>query len=88
MQCEIIAIDDVTFTFIHRKTTPLNYEKDFIYTTEYSPRMNVKRNITKPRTQIEKKIAEYYLRDKIFYANNDIGEIVRNYLIWCGKGVN
>lgn len=88
LQCEIIAIDDVTFTFIHRKTTPLNYEKDFIYTTEYSPRMNVKRNITKPRTQIEKKIAEYYLRDKIFYANNDIGEIVRNYLIWCGKGVN
>lgn len=88
LQCEIIAVDDVTFTFIHRKTTPLNYEKDFIYTTEYSPRMNVKRNITKPRTQIEKKIAEYYLRDKIFYANNDIGEIVRNYLIWCGKGVN
>jgi len=88
LQCEIIAVEDVTFTFIHRKTTPLNYEKDFIYTTEYSPRMNVKRNITKPRTQIEKKIAEYYLRDKIFYANNDIGEIVRNYLIWCGKGVN
>ena len=88
LQCEIIAVDDVTFTFIHRKTTPLNYEKDFIYTTEYSPRTNVKRNITKPRTEIEKKIAEYYLRDKIFYANNDIGEIVRNYLIWCGKGVN
>lgn len=88
LQCEIIAVEDITFTFIHRKTTPLNYEKDFIYTTEYSPRMNVKRNITKPRTQIEKKIAEYYLRDKIFYANNDIGEIVRNYLIWCGKGVN
>ena len=88
LQCEIIAVEDVTFTFIHRKTTPLNYEKDFIYTTEYSPRVNVKRNITKPRTQIEKKIAEYYLRDKIFYANNDIGEIVRNYLIWCGKGVN
>ena len=88
LQCEIIAVDDVTFTFIHRKTTPLNYEKDFIYTAEYSPRMNVKRNITKPRTQIEKKIAEYYLRDKIFYANNDVGEIVRNYLIWCGKGVN
>lgn len=88
LQCEIIAVNDVTFTFIHRKTTPLNYEKDFIYTTEYSPRQNVKRNITKPRTEIEKKIAEYFLRDKIFYANNDIGEIVRNYLIWCGKGVN
>ena len=86
LHCEIIAVDGMSFTFIHRKTTPLNYERDFIYTTEYSPRPNIKRNITKPRTDIEKRIAEYYLRDKIFYADNEVGEVVRNYLMWCGKG--
>lgn len=85
LHCEIVALDDISFTFIHRKTTPLDYEHDYIYTTEYSPRPNIKRNITKPRTETDRKIVEYFLRDKVFYANNDIGEIVRNYLIWCGK---
>ena len=88
LHCEIIGVENQTFTFIHRKTTPLNYESDLIYTTEYSPRQNIKRNITKPRTDLERKITEYYLRDKVFYSDNDVGEIVRNYLIWCGKGVN
>lgn len=88
LHCEIVCVDDVSFTFIHRKTTPLDYDKDFIYDTGYSPRPNIKRNITKPRTEIEKKITEYYLRDKVFYSDNDVGEIVRNYLMWCGKGVN
>ena len=86
LHCEIVSVDDIIFTFIHRKTTPLNYETDFIYTTEYSPRPNIKRNITKPRTDLERKISEFFLRDKIFYADNEVGEIVRNYLLWCGKG--
>ena len=88
LHCEIIATEKLTFTFIHRKTTPLKYESDLIYTTEYSPLPNIKRNITKPRTQIEKKITEYFLTDKVFYSDNDVGEVVRNYLIWCGKGGN
>lgn len=86
LHCEIINVDDMMFTFIHKKTTPLNYDTDFIYTTEYSPRPNVRRNITKPRTEIERKICEFFLKDKVFYADNETGEIVRNYLIWCGKG--
>lgn len=86
LHCEIIGHDDLLFTFIHRKTTPLNYDEDFIYTTEYSPRPNIHRNITKPRTEIERRICEFYLRDKVFYASNEVGEIVRNYLLWCGKG--
>ena len=86
LHAEIIYIDDITFTFIHRKTTPLNYEKDYIYTTEYSPRPNVRRNITKPRNTIDQKICAYYLNDKVFYADNEVGEIMRNYLLWCNKG--
>ena len=87
LHCEIISHEDLLFTFIHKKTTPLNYERDYIYTTEFSPRPNVRRNITKPRTELDRKICEFYLRDKVFYASNDVGEIVRNYLLWCGKGV-
>lgn len=87
LQCEIIAKDENMFTFVHSKTTPLNNESDFIYSTEFSPRPNYRRNITKPRSQIEKRIAEFYVTDKVFYATNEVGEIMRNYLIWCGKDV-
>ena len=35
--------------------------------------------------KLEKRIARFYAEDKIFYQDNEVGEIVRNYLIWCGK---
>ena len=86
LQCEIILIDNITFTFIHRKTTPLkNPDTDLIYSTKYDARPNYRRKITKPILEIEKKIALYYKMDKIFYQDNEVGEIVRNYLLWCNK---
>ena len=89
LQCEIIQHDEMCFTFIHRKTTEIkNPETDIIYTPDFSPRPNYKRKITKPTTSIERKIAEHFLKDKVFYSDNEVGEIVRNYLIWCGKQVN
>lgn len=88
LQCEIIMKDNNNFTFIHRKTSPIkDEEKDLIYSTEYRPLPNWKRKINKPTTDIEKKIAMYFAKDKVFYQDNDVGEIVRNYLMWCGKEV-
>ena len=88
LQCEIILHEDLCFTFIHRKSTELKYpEKDLIYSTNYSPRPNYRRKITKPTSEMERKIADFYVKDKIFYSDNEVGEIVRNYLIWCGKSV-
>lgn len=86
LQCEIIMVEDVSFTFIHRKTTPLKEpDKELIYSTQYDARPNWRRKITKPMLPIEKKISEYYKADKIFYQDNEVGEVVRNYLIWCTK---
>lgn len=86
LQCEVIRHYDITFTFIHRKTTELKHtDTDLIYTTEYSAKPNYRRKITIPRSRTEEKIAEYYKKDKVFYSDNEVGEIVRNYLIWCGK---
>ena len=44
-----------------------------------------KRKINKPTNKIEKKIAEHFIKDKVFYSDNEVGEIVRNYLLWCGN---
>lgn len=86
LQCEIVSKDDSAFTFIHRKTTPLkDTENDLIYTTEFSERPNYRRKINRPSSELEKRIARFFALDKVFYADNEVGEIVRNYLQWCGK---
>lgn len=87
LQCEIVQHEDLLFTFIHRKTGELkNPDDDLIYSPEFSPRSNWKRKITRPASSLERKIADFYLKDKVFYADNEVGEIVRNYLLWCRKG--
>ena len=86
LQCEIVQLNNISFTFIHRKTTPIKMpDDDLIYTTKYDARPNYRRKITKPMYYIEKKIIEYYLNDKLFYQDNEVGEIIRNYLMWCNK---
>ena len=89
LQCEIIAKPyqerDTMFTYIHRKTTPIkdNDGKYLIYQTNYSPLPNVNRRLTKPKNKLEKFILSFYANDKVFYQDNDVGELVRNYLQWC-----
>ena len=86
LQCEVVQVDDVCFTFIHRKTTPLKHpDTDLVFTTRYDARPNYRRKLTKPRLDIERKIVEFYATDKIFYQDNEVGEIIRNYLLWCNK---
>ena len=86
LQCEVVQVDGVCFTFIHRKTTPLKHpDTDLVFTTRYDARPNYRRKLTRPRLDIERKIAEFYATDKIFYQDNEVGEIVRNYLLWCNK---
>lgn len=88
LQCDIVSQDDLNFTFIHRKTSEIkDPENDLVFTPDHSPRANYRRYITKPRDKLGNKIAEYYIKDKIFYQDNDVGEVVRNYLSWCGKAV-
>lgn len=85
LQCEIISVDNNAFIFIHRKTTPLKDEdNDLIYAEKYDARPNWRRKITVPVLPVEHKLLEFFRAEKIFYQDNEVGEIVRNYLMWCG----
>ena len=88
LQCEIVQVNDVMFTFIHRKTTELkDPNNELIYSIKFDARPNWRRKITKPILPIEHKLLEFYKADKVFYQDNEVGEIIRNYLIWCGKSI-
>lgn len=86
-QCEIVSLNDITFTFIHIKTTELkNTDKDLIYTLEYIPKMNYNRNIFKPINRIQEKVLWYFKTDRVYFQNNEIGDAITNYLKICKRG--
>lgn len=82
LQCEIVNVNNTVFTYIHRKTSPIkNEDTDLIYSLEYDARPNHFRRLTKPASRLEKKIAAFFDNEKVFYQDNEVGEVVRNYLI-------
>lgn len=86
LHCEIVSVDDDVFIYIHKKTTPIKDEDtDYIFSLDYDPRPNHRRNIIQPMTKADRKIYELIYNEKVFFQDNTIGEIFRNYLKSCGK---
>lgn len=84
LQCECISTQGTAFIYIHRKTTPIRDPKhDLIYSMTYDSRPNHIRNMRTSHLPINQKIAKYFRENKIFYQDNEVGEIVRNYLVQC-----
>lgn len=80
-QCEIVQKDNIEFTFIHKKSTPIKDEKkDIIFQVEYSPQYNIRRNILRPYDKIGELIAYYFKCDKVFYQDNFVGQDIQNFL--------
>ena len=87
-QCEVIDKKPYYFTYIHLKTTPLkDKDNDLIYTTDYVPKMNYNRNIMKPITELQKNLKWFYVTDRVYYQNNDVGDSINNYLKLCKQGL-
>lgn len=86
LQAEIIQKDDDIFTFIHRKSTPIrNPNNDVIYSLDIVPNINHHRNLLGRVGNLEKRISYFFLTNKVFYQDNEVGEIVRNYIITSQK---
>lgn len=84
LHCNIIQTQDCLFTFIHRKTTELkDIEHDLIYDLDANPHRNFVRNFFKPSNKIAERVLAIWKTDKVFYSDNETGEIMRNYLNAC-----
>ena len=80
LQLEIVNKDGV-FGFIHEKTTPIqNPDTDIIYRKEVSNRWNIRPHISRDREEISRRIYNLFLTDKMFYQDNEVGNIIHNYL--------
>lgn len=87
MQCEVIKGEGGIFTFIHRKTTEIrDPEHDLVFTPEPDPRLNWNTNILKiHQPKIRNIMSKVFDTTKFFYQDNELGEYMRNYLIWCRR---
>ena len=85
LQCDIVNINDETFTFIHRKTGKIKYpDEDLVFSLADSPRLNQRKYLNRPFDKLGKKIYYFYQIYKVFYQDNDVGELVRNYMMQKG----
>lgn len=86
LQAEIVLKENKNFLFFHRKTTPIkNPDSDIIVSSEYNPQSNYVMCLTRQNTKFEQKIMSMFKTNKVFYQDNEVGEIVRNYIIWSDK---
>lgn len=84
LQCEIVQVDGSVFTYIHRKTTPIQDDgKDIIYELKDDHRPNHIKNMRRCSMPFSKKIGSFFAENRVFYQDNEVGELVRNYLTQC-----
>ena len=82
LQCEIIQRGEILITYIHRKTTPIKDDGAMVYQKGHDPRPNYARRISYPTNKLQSLIARFFTAQKVYYQDNDVGEIVRAYLDW------
>lgn len=86
LQGNIIQKGSENFTYIHMKTTPIKDDDNaLIYSLEMNGKPNYKRKLLSTATYIETQVTKYFATDKVFYQNNEVGEIVRNYLMTSAR---
>ena len=84
LQCEIIDVQNVVFTYVHRKTGEIKEpDNDLVFSPDADARFNWRRKLTQTPDRLGQKILWFYKNDKVFYQNNEVGEVVHNYLLFC-----
>ena len=84
LQCNVICMDGAYFIYVHRKTTPIREDnKKLVYQQSVDYRINYRTNIYQPQHDLDKIILKLVKEKRIFYQDNEIGDIFNNYLKWC-----
>lgn len=82
---KVIAPEEgVAFVFLHQKTTPIHDDtEDIIYGQEPSNLGTHRVGFTAYRDRLSRFVVQCIRENRVFYATNEVGEIFRNYILWC-----
>ncbi len=86
LQGNIIQVGNELFTYIHQKTTPIkDTDNSLIYSLEMNGKPNYKRKLLSTATPLEQNVTRFFATEKVFYQDNEVGEIVRNYIMTSSR---
>lgn len=83
LQAEIVKDEHGVYTFIHRKTTEIKSDKDILFTQLVDANPYHYRRITEPTNERTKLIYNLIKSEKVFFQDNSVGDVVKNYVNWC-----
>lgn len=80
---EIIVDDTDYLLFIHPKTSPIKDEnEDVVYTNRPRGKWNYRVGFSQNSDKLSKFINRIISENRIFFSDNETGEIFRNYIMW------
>lgn len=83
LHLELVQTDSTYFLFVHPKTTQIkDEENDVVYSDVPSQRWNFKFCLTRQGDKLSATIIRMIRENRVFFSDNETGEIFRNYLIW------
>lgn len=85
IQGNVICKGNDNFVFFHAKTTPIKDANALVYSLTASAAPNVHRRLISTATDIDRAIGRFFATDKVFYQSNEIGEVIRNYILTSAK---
>lgn len=86
---EIVVTDDEHFLFIHPKTSEIKDEKeDIVYTDKPDERWNYRVGISNHLDTLSSLITRWIRENRVFYSDNETGEVFRNYIIWSAQYIS
>lgn len=85
LQGDIVVQDGTMFMYIHKKTTEVKEDIYPYYKLEFSPLKNHYINPTVAYDKVSGKIAELFRKQKVFFQNNDIGDMTMNFISQAQK---
>lgn len=84
LQGNIIYAERSLFLYIHRKTTPIREDNtNLVYTFKPDHRPWFRTNILRPYGRVDRLVLSLINEGHIFYQDNEVGEIVNNYMKEC-----
>lgn len=86
LHCEIISTYSQYFMFVHPKTSPIKDEdKDIVYTDIPNGKWNYRVGFAGQSDTLSRFISRLILENRVFYSDNETGEILRNYIMWSAQ---
>lgn len=86
IHCEIVCTDNEFFMFVHPKTTPIKDEdSDIVYSNFPKQKWNWRVGFKGYSDKLTRTVLKLIDENKVFYSDNETGEILRNFIIWATR---